>query len=224
MLFFIVVIYYFDYNCFSSCFCRNIDRIFLFCLTSVPLQPASVWNPESSHLSQDFIDFDIPSLFGVIPDDIPPAFASTYDLSRSQMFAKEDWVPFAKKLQEAQQRGTGIVVTNTLTTVANEFYGIPAGKQVKVTWFYLGRLSVWESLLNEEIKVSRCSDTFKKFCCVVYRSGSDSVFYYYFWCFAFPIMVCLQQYVVPTEDSNNLGNLIQTGPFALFPNVRRKFI
>jgi hypothetical protein len=151
----------------------------------VTLQPASVWNPadiltNSSSLSETYIDFDVPAVFGYIASDITPFEQPSYDLSNAQLFAKEDWVPLAEALQAAQQVGNGIVATFTHTTVANAFYNIEAGQKVTVTWVYTGRVRNWEKQLSKE----------------------------------------MQALVVPQDDPENLGNLIQTGPFKKFPNVR----
>ena len=77
----------------------------------------------------------------------------SYDLSHSQFFPSEAWVPLAHKLQRAQAEGRGIVVSERLTTVSNEFYGIPAGHEVTIVWVYLGRVAQWEARLSEEMQV-----------------------------------------------------------------------
>ena len=127
----------------------------LFCSSSVPLQPPSVWNPASDSLLQADIDFDIPSFFGVIPSDLleDSVTLSSYELTRSQIFPAEEWVALAEQLQRAQARGEGIIARTSIATVANEYYGIPAGLQVDVAWVYLGRLSKWEQMLTPSLKV-----------------------------------------------------------------------
>lgn len=118
------------------------------------LKPSSEWDPVgSAPLSENYIDFDIPSFFGVIAADISNAEALSYDLSRSQFFPTEEWVPLAQAMQAAQAAGTGIISTTALRTVANDFYGIPAGLDVEVTWVYLGRSALWESKLPPEMQV-----------------------------------------------------------------------
>ena len=131
---------------------RDVDRVVLFCSSSVPLQPASAWNPAVDDLHDADIDFSIPLFFGQIPTDIPYSELVYYEVSQSQVFPAEDWVPLAQQLQQAQTAGHGIVVTTQHTTVNNEFYGIPAGKNITVTWVYLGRASSWESQLSREMQ------------------------------------------------------------------------
>ena len=165
---------------------RKVDRIILFCSTSIPLQPSTKWNASDfSSLSENDIDFDIPSFFGVVPSDYydNKVEVLSYDLTKSQVFPADDWVPLALALQDAQQRGSGIITTTQHTTVSNEFYGIPAGRNVQITWVYLGRLSQWEGKLSADMK----------------------------------------RLVVPPDTSDDLGSLIQSGPFMDFPNYKTSF-
>jgi hypothetical protein len=133
---------------------RKLKKIVLFCLSSVSLKPSSVWKPDSDALSENFIDFDIPSFFGVVPQDYyaNDMELKSYDLSHSQFFSSDDWLPLANALQAAQAEGRGIIHTSELTTVENKLYGIDAGWVVNVTWVYLGRLSAWESELSPEMQ------------------------------------------------------------------------
>ena len=48
---------------------RRLKSIILFCSSSVTLKPSTEWNPATDKLSENHIDFDIPSFFGVIPED-----------------------------------------------------------------------------------------------------------------------------------------------------------
>lgn len=49
-------------------------------------------------------------------------------------------------------KGKGIIVSANLTTVKNDWWGIPAGIQTEVTFVYLSRCFEWESRLSEEMK------------------------------------------------------------------------
>jgi len=53
-------------------------------------------------------------------------------------------------MQEGVRKGTGAVATVKLTTVANEWWGIPAGMEITCTWVYLSRLPSWEERLPAE--------------------------------------------------------------------------
>ena len=61
----------------------GLKNIIMFSSSSVSLKPTSVWDPLSNvPLSENHIDFDIPSFFGVVPADISSTEALSYDLSR----------------------------------------------------------------------------------------------------------------------------------------------
>jgi len=131
---------------------RKVQSIIIFCSTSVPLQPAELWDASSPLLSEHNIDFDIPAFFGVLPDDLTPEDKTLYDLTTVQVFERSEWSVLADQLQRAQAQGDGIVVTSHLRTVANSNFGIEAGFEVAVTWVYLGRLVKWEQSLSAEMR------------------------------------------------------------------------
>ena len=54
--------------------------------------------------------------------------------------------------RQAQSTGNGAVATVSLTTVANEWWGVPAGHDVNVTIVYLSRSKLWEDLLPNETR------------------------------------------------------------------------
>jgi hypothetical protein len=94
---------------------RKVDKIILFCSSSVTLSPSSEWDPfdESTTLSQNNIDFDIPSFFGVIPTDLSDEELRTYDLSKSQIFSSSEWPSLAASLQKAQSAGKVVVLKDS---------------------------------------------------------------------------------------------------------------
>ena len=131
---------------------RNVENMILFVSTSVPMQMSDSWNPESDTLTGDYIDFTIPALFGHIASDLSSISESSFDLEGSQVFSYDEWVPLAKAMQEKQAEGRGIVVSTQHTTVSNTKYGISAGRVVNVVWVYLGRSSLWESQLSQDMQ------------------------------------------------------------------------
>lgn len=130
---------------------RKVEKIVLFFNSETALQPASKWDvehdaPDASQISDTFSGF-----FGVLPP-YKDYELRAFRLEKNQVFAKEDYAGVIKGLQAAQDKGHGIVHTATLTTVANAWWGIPAGFSAQVTFVYLGRLRAWESLLSPELK------------------------------------------------------------------------
>jgi hypothetical protein len=131
---------------------RGVKKIVLFFNSVTPLQPASDWNVETDIPSKEQIDDGLSSLFGVLPEDYVRWEERSFDFSKDQFFSTDAWIPFVTELQAAQQSGNGIVVTKTLTTVQNDWWGVPAGVEAEVTFVYLGRLTSWEAQLSEEMR------------------------------------------------------------------------
>ena len=68
------------------------------------------------------------------------------------MFDSSDFVDAAVQLQTTMAGGKGCYAVQTLTTVENKRWSIPAGIVVNVTWVYLSRLEAWENQLVDEVK------------------------------------------------------------------------
>jgi len=124
----------------------------LFLNGNVPLQPPSKWNPYTDAPLDEQVSNSLSSLFGVYENLTATWQLRSFDLSRNQMWSADDWAPVASELQEAQAQGNGIIVTKSLTTIENAWWGIPAGITSEITFVYLGRLSKWESQLSAEMK------------------------------------------------------------------------
>ena len=131
---------------------RRVKKIILFFNSVTPLQPASDWNVAVDPPLKNQIDDGLSSLFGVLPEDYVKWEERSFDFSKDQFFDKNQWIPFVTDMQAAQQAGNGIIVTRNLTTVRNDWWGIPAGVTSEVTFVYLGRLKSWEAQLSEEMK------------------------------------------------------------------------
>jgi hypothetical protein len=131
---------------------RGVQRIVLFFNSVTPLQPPADWDVRTDAPSKEQIDDGLSSLFGVLPEDYITWEKRSFDFSKDQFFSTEEWVPFVTELQAAQQAGNGIVVTKTLRTVRNDWWGISEGQEAEVTFVYLGRLASWEAQLSEEMK------------------------------------------------------------------------
>jgi hypothetical protein len=131
---------------------RGVKKIALFFNSVTPLQPASDWNVRTDAPSTGQIDDGLSSLFGVLPQDYVRWENRSFDFSKDQFFSTDEWVPFVTELQAAQQTGNGIIVSKTLRTVQNDWWGVPAGQEAEVTFVYLGRLASWEAQLSEEMK------------------------------------------------------------------------
>ena len=127
---------------------RGIKNIIAVFSTSVPLQPASVWNVNKNPKNIDYITSDLACLFGALPD----GYASIFNYQDDQVFSFSDWPRVVKTLQAAQAKGNGIIATFQLTTVHNDWWGINAGFKTSLTIIYNGRLKNWEKQLNAKYK------------------------------------------------------------------------
>lgn len=131
---------------------RGVTTIFAFVNTGSPLQNSTNWNPSTDPLTEDSIDFTVPAWFGIITPNLSDISTDSFDLNNSQVFVKEDWLPFVTALQAAQASGNGNVITFNHRTAANAKWGLKGGYNVTVVWYYNGRALGWEALLNDEMR------------------------------------------------------------------------
>ena len=116
-----------------------------------PLQPAANWDVVNDAPSKTQIARDLAAFFGVFPEDYSEWEIRGFDLSFNQVWGNEMWVPLVTALQEAQAKGSGVIVTMNLTTIENTRWGIPAGIETEVTFVYLSRLFEWEKQLPADM-------------------------------------------------------------------------
>lgn len=133
---------------------RGVKRIVYCSNSATPLQPSSKWNidaPDAMKLPNQ-IDSSISAFFGIYPPEDHKFQDRSYEYQRNQIFSTSDYPALVKDLQAAQSVGKGIIVRTTLTTVENRWWGVKGGIQADITFVILGRLSVWESLLSDEMR------------------------------------------------------------------------
>ena len=95
---------------------------------------------------------EMAAFFGIFPDDESIWQERGYDYRGNQHWSTDDWYTLITKMQQAQAKGNGIVVTMNLTTIGNSVWNIPAGITAEVTFVYLGRSLTWESELSDEMQ------------------------------------------------------------------------
>lgn len=106
------------------------------------------------------VDSSVPALFGyqayndkVSPPYAPSSKAPASDLHRlSQVFPSADFQPLLDGLWHSVGSGESMapIFTQQLTTVANDWFGIPAGREVTVLWVYLGMSETWYKQITDE--------------------------------------------------------------------------
>ena len=126
---------------------RRVKRIVAFINTQVPLAPRSKYDP---YLRPPYVDSDVDgsfaALFGV-RGILPPIGE---DFVHDQVFSRFAFARVVDALQRAQKRGKGAVASVELRTVANAWWGVPAGHKVRVLFVYLGRVYEWENRLTDD--------------------------------------------------------------------------
>lgn len=132
---------------------EDIDTVIAFLNTSTVLS--------QSWLHPEYVVLDdcVPPLFGYQPYHSFKGY-QTYannkdykdpDYQFNQVFSSSDFAALQQGLWNASQTGGPAVFAQTLTTVANSWFGVQAGKQVTVLWVYLNYSPNWYDVLNEDL-------------------------------------------------------------------------
>lgn len=116
------------------------------------LPDRSVWDPHESSLPPPGIPFceDLAALFGLQPRSLNPS----KDLQNSNCFEASGFAPLVAELQASADKGEGAFAVTQLTTIANAWWGVPAGERVDVAWSYIARAPAWESLLPDDVSTT----------------------------------------------------------------------
>ena len=131
---------------------RKTKKIILFLNLADPLQTSTKWNVTKDYLREKQISDAIPAYFGIFIKQDSETLRRSYDYSKNHVFNKENYFQLILLLQKAQKEGKGLIATMNLTTIKNDYWGIPQGFRAQVTFVYLGRLSQWEEKLSPEMK------------------------------------------------------------------------
>jgi len=135
-------------NGFLSLLRRQLDEIVVFIHSPIPLKGPESFNPFEREPSILDVDPALSCLFGF--DNEPKN--TVENLFHNQVFSKEAFPDLIDSMQTKARQGKGIVVRQLLTTIENEYWGIPAGVDVNITWVYLSRTLEWERQLPAEIR------------------------------------------------------------------------
>jgi hypothetical protein len=121
---------------------RRIETAVVFINTGTPLDLD--YDPAGPVTSRD-IDSYLPPLFGLVD---PSTGTATQN---NQVFATADYAKVVHELQAAKRSGGAVMAVTKLTTVANSWWGLPGGHQVRVCWMYLDRSANWEASLGSKV-------------------------------------------------------------------------
>jgi len=132
---------------------RRVKNIVVFQSPDSPLAPKEDWDPTKTPPNKEkYISNEIPAYFGLGTGSGKGKPEFGYDYTHNQVFNETDFVDAAVQLQTTMDAGNGCYAVQTLTTVENKRWSIPAGIVVNVTWVYLSRLTAWEAQLPKEVR------------------------------------------------------------------------
>lgn len=101
----------------------------------------------------DLVDLYIPAMFGrVVSADVE------CNVANNHVFDAEGLPRLVAALQAANATGGGAVASVNVTTVANELFGIEAGRVVDLTFVYLDLPRKWVDALPDETKAAIADD------------------------------------------------------------------
>ncbi|KAH8047778.1 hypothetical protein JL721_12087 [Aureococcus anophagefferens] len=101
----------------------------------------------------DLVDLYIPAMFGrVVSADVE------CNVANNHVFDAEGLPRLVAALQAANATGSGAVASVNVTTVANELFGIEAGRVVDLTFVYLDLPRKWVDALPDETKAAIADD------------------------------------------------------------------
>ena len=131
---------------------RRYSRVLCCVNVGDQLPPLADWDPydPAVPVHPSFSD-DLPAFFGLAHPSTVGSPNANKQTERNQVFATADFAPMIRALQRAQAEGAGAVATVEHVTVANAWWGVPAGRKVRVTVVHLPRPKV-EAALPDDVR------------------------------------------------------------------------
>ncbi|KAL1524575.1 hypothetical protein AB1Y20_019465 [Prymnesium parvum] len=130
---------------------RGVHTLLCFANVGERLPPATEWDPDALAVHPDFSD-DLPAFFGLRHPKAADSDAKWTE--RNAVFESAGFAPLVRALQLSQSRGRGAVAATEHTTVDNSWWGVAAGRRVRVVWFYICRAAEWEAQLPPEVRAA----------------------------------------------------------------------
>ena len=127
---------------------RKVTKLVVFINTYIPLDAG--FDPSGGLAPcPSTIDSDLPPLFGY-PNG---------NQIHNQVFPQEDFAAVFNEMKKAKVRGETVMAYYQGRTVANDWWGIPAGQPFEILFVYNDEVAKWEDMLNDEVKaeLDQCS-------------------------------------------------------------------
>eukprot|EP00300_Choanocystis_sp_HF-7_P007292 c15204_g1_i3.p1 GENE.c15204_g1_i3~~c15204_g1_i3.p1 ORF type:complete len:613 (+),score=112.95 c15204_g1_i3:208-1839(+) len=91
-------------------------------------------------------------------------FGDSFDYRHNHVFEQSGYQPLVERLQARIDAGEAGIVTATLRTVDNDWWGLKGGSIVQFTWVALHAPDNWQNRLPEHVKQAMAlTNTFEKF-------------------------------------------------------------
>lgn len=125
---------------------RNIKNIFI--ISNVDPSGEFVYSDEPNNVN---ISWEFRSFFGQLLDNQPPKIAGTdvFDTAHSHIFEKEGFMALVKSMRDSHKTGDGILCSTVVTTIKNDWYGIPAGQTHNIILLYPNVPARWFAKIND---------------------------------------------------------------------------
>lgn len=124
---------------------RGVKKIVVFINTNTPI----TINLDPSE--------NCPPLANQIDSDLFPLFGYKYgNQIHNKVFAKDDFNLVYDGLSTAKKEGRSVMTKTNLTTVKNDWWGIPKGHQVEILWVYNETVPEWQNQLPDPVKHEIC--------------------------------------------------------------------
>lgn len=125
---------------------RNIKNIFI--ISNVDPDGKFAYDDEANNVN---INWEFRSYFDQLLTNQPPKIAGTdvFDTTHSHIFEKEGFMALVKSMRDSHDTGDGILCSTVVTTVKNDWYGIPAGQTHNIILLYPNVPEKWLAQIND---------------------------------------------------------------------------
>jgi hypothetical protein len=135
----------------------NLENLGAIALMQRKVKDLVVFVNTSSKLNENFdtlslkvpgasdISSDILTLFGI-------PFSGSQDMNQNTVFKTDDIRNLMSQFVKKKSKGKSIIAKTSLTTIANKWWGIPAGETYNITWVYNDTVDEFNDQLHKKIR------------------------------------------------------------------------
>ena len=123
---------------------RNVNKLVIFVNTDTKFNEKYDIKTFPTPTAKD-VSSDILTLFGVIAK-------GSEDMYQNQVFPESDLNDLMTKFVNAKKNGHSLIAQTSHTTLRNDWWGIPAGRQIEIVWVYNENANDYLKQLEWEIR------------------------------------------------------------------------